>query len=416
MVRWAALAAVALATTASAQKEQWLNYHVNREGRGFRYLTLTKEPPPNVKLPKLDSQPYFAHWETPMDPAGRWLCLDRSKKSGLYDRVYFDTTGNGRLDDKTAVGTARTDRYSAYFEPVRVVFKGEDGPVTYHLVLRFAQYDSGNPNLYSSSGGYYAGKVDIGGKKRNVELIDENVNGTFNDRGAQMSDCDCVTVEGDKVGQHYLGKMLEVDSQFYEVEVARDGAFIKLKKAENVVLGQVRVPETISEFVAFGPNGHFVRKPAKGAFTLPAGKYRIEQWEINRKDDKGAAWQLSAYNFNDSARFTVDAAKPASLEVGEPMRAVMEAQLPGSRPGSSTTSKDITFSLRFLGHYGETLQIMKGNERPARAEADAHQPRRGLPAHQYLPVWVRWRLFALMARAQNGPTSHHCHRRLCQPL
>ena len=116
--------------------------------------------------------------------------------------------------------------------------------------------------------------------------------------------------------------MLEVDGQFYQIEVARDGAFIKLQKAENVVLGQVRVPETISEFVAFGENGHFVRKPAKGEFTLPVGKYRIQEWKIDRKDDKGAAWELSAYNFNDSARFEVAADKPVSLEVGEPMRAV----------------------------------------------------------------------------------------------
>ena len=107
-----------------------------------------------------------------------------------------------------------------------------------------------------------------------------------------MGDSDCVTVEGDKVGERYLGKLLEVDGQFYQIEVARDGAFIKLQKAENVVLGQVRVPETISEFVAFGENGHFVRKPAKGEFTLPAGKYRIQEWKIDRKDDKGAAWEL----------------------------------------------------------------------------------------------------------------------------
>jgi hypothetical protein len=207
-------------------------------------------------LPKLNARPYFAHWTTPLDPAGRWLCLDRTKRSGLYDRVYFDTTGTGRLDDKSPVGTSHSDQYSASFEPVRVVFKGEDGPITYHLILRFMQYGDNDANLMSSSGGYYAGKVDIGGKKRHVELIDENVNGTFNDRAANMSDCDCVTVEGDKVGQHYLGKMLEVDGQFYQIEVARDGAFIKLQKAENVVLGQVRVPETISEFVAFGENGH----------------------------------------------------------------------------------------------------------------------------------------------------------------
>ena len=66
-----------------------------------------------------------------------------------------------------------------------------------------------------------------------------------------MGDSDCVAVEGDKVSPRHLGKMLEVDGQFYNIEVARDGAFIKLQKAENVVLGQVRVPETISEFVAY---------------------------------------------------------------------------------------------------------------------------------------------------------------------
>jgi hypothetical protein len=364
MVEWGALAAMAATTTTLAQKEQWLDYHVSREGRGYHYLTLTTNPPPNVKLPNFNSTPYFALWKTPLDPAGRWLCLDRTKKSGLYDRLYLDTTGNGRLDDKTAVGTMRSDQYSAYFEPARVVFKGEDGPITYHLGLRFSQYGAGDVNCYASSAGYYAGRVDIGGKKRRVELIDGNVNAAFNDRGAEMGDCDYLTVEGDKVGQRYLGKLLEVDGQFYQIEVARDGAFLKLQKAENVELGQVRVPETITEFVAFGENGHFVRKPAKGGFTLPVGKYGIQTWTIDRKDDKGAAWQLMAYGANDSSRFEVAAAKPASLEIGEPMRAVMEVQEPTARPGAREATKQLSFSLQFKGRYGETLQIMKGNQRP----------------------------------------------------
>ena len=55
------------------------------------------------------------------------------------------------------------------------------------------------------------------------------------------------------------------------------------------------------------------------------------------------------YNFNDSARFEVAAAKPVSLEVGEPMRALMETQEPSSRPGSTALAKQIAFSLRFQG-------------------------------------------------------------------
>ncbi len=365
MVKWGGMAAmVAAAIPALAQKEQWLDYHVSRDGRGYRSLSLTTNPPPNVKLPKFSAQPYFAQWTTPMDPAGRWLCLDRTRKSGLYDRVYFDTTGNGRLDDQTPVGTTHSDQYNAYFEPVRVVFKGEDGPITYHLVFRFAQYGPGEPDLMVSSGGYYAGKVDIGGKKRQIELIDENVNGTFNDRSAAMNESDGVMVDGDKVGERRLGKLLEVDGQFYQIEVARDGAFVKLQKAENVKVGPVRVPEAIIEFVAFGENGHFVRKPSKGEFTLPVGQYRIEDWKINKKDARGAAWELSAYGFNDTARFEVFAGKPVSLEVGEPMRAVLEIQKPMAQPGLKVATNELTFSLRFEGRYGESLQIMKGRERP----------------------------------------------------
>jgi hypothetical protein len=179
-----------------------------------------------------------------------------------------------------------------------------------------------------------------------------------------MSGSDCVIVEGDPVGQRYLGKLLEVDGQFYQIEVARDGAFIKLQKAENVALGQVRVPEAISEFVAFGANGHFVRKPSKGEFTLPAGQYRIADWKINRKDDRGAAWELSGYGFNDSARFEVAAAKPVSLEVGEPMRAVMEIGEAIAPPGTKQTGGDHIISLRFQGHYGEMLQVLKDGQRP----------------------------------------------------
>ena len=362
--KWGAVGALALATTASAQKEQWLDYHVNREGRGYVFLGLTTNRPPNVKCPDFNSQPYFAQWTTPMDSAGRWVCFDRTRKSGQYDRVYFDTTGNGRLDDKTPVGTMQRDQYSATFEPVRAVFKGEDGPITYHLIFRFMQYGDGEAQSYASSAGYYAGKVDIGGMKREIELIDENVNGTFNDRGPDMSDADGVAIDGGKLGERRLGKMLEVDGQFYQVEVARDGAFIKLQKAENVKLGQVRVPEAISEFVAYGENGHFTRKPAKGEFTLPVGEYRIQSWKINRKDARGAAWELSGSGFNDSARFEVAAGNPVVLEVGEPMHAALRIARPVTGPDMRVPTNQLTFNLGFEGRYGESVQIMKGNERP----------------------------------------------------
>ncbi len=345
------------ATAALAQKEQWLEYHTSREGRGYRWLELTKQAPTNLVLPKLNGEPYFARWSTPMDPSGgRWLCFDRKTKSGPYDRMFIDSKGDGHLDTAGPITTTQLDQYSAYFQPAKFVFKGEDGPISYHLVVRFMSYEGGDTRALAESGCYYGGDVDLGGKKRQVQLFDGNANGTFNDMGTEPSDCDRVSVANDKVGEHFLAKMIEVDGQFFKVEVARDGAFIKLQKAQDLEFGQVRVPESITELVAFGENGHFVRRPVKGQFSLPAGSYRVYQWTIDRKDKKGAAWQIEGSGLNESAKFEVAAGKPADVQLGEPIQVVMTA---------TDRTNQVGFNLNFTSKHGESIQIMKGNQRPA---------------------------------------------------
>jgi hypothetical protein len=356
MVRWAGAAGLVMAATAFAQPEQWLQYHISGEGRSYRWLEITTNAPAGVALPKLGSQAYFARWTTPLDPSGgRWLCFERTRKSGPWNRVFVDRNGNGRLDDEQAVVATRTDEYSAYFEPLRLRFKGEDGPLTYHLVVRFMKYDNDEVRLLAWSGCYYAGKVDLGGKKRLVTLVDGNVNGVFNDIDPNPFECDRILVDGDKVGERFLGRMLELDNTLFALEVARDGAALKIKKAENVTFGQVRVPEGISDLTVVGKNGHFVRKPAKGESTLPVGNYRIQAWSMSRKDSKGALWKLSGSDLGEFGTFDVTAGKPATVEVGEPVRPVL----------SATEAKGtVAFGLRLKGRLGESVDLEKDGQRP----------------------------------------------------
>jgi hypothetical protein len=350
------LAGMIFAGTAFAQTEQWLEYHTGTEGRAYHPLQLTTNPPPGVALPKLNAPPYFARWLTPMDPAGgRWMCFDRTRKSGPYDRLFIDSNGNGRLDDKSPI-PARLDSYNAFFPPVPVVFKGEDGPISYHLVFRFYKYENNPAQLLASSAGWYEGMVNFDGVKKRVQLIDGNVNGTFNDLAPNPYDSDRIQVEDDKTDERFLGKMVEVDGKFFKIEAARDGAFVKVQKAENVALGQVHVPENISEFAAFGENGHFVRKPVNGEFTLPAGGYQIFRWTINRKDEKGAAWTLSGYDFPKTNGFTVAADKTALLEIGEPVQAELKAV--------ENANRQITFNLSFKGRQKESIEMLRDGQRP----------------------------------------------------
>jgi hypothetical protein len=353
---WAALVAAGLATTASAQPEQWLEYHTSREAKAYRWLEVTTNAPAGVALPKLNASPLFARWATPMDSAGgRWLCLDRTRKSGICDRLFIDSNGNGRLDDDPPANTAERTDSTAQFDAVRVRFKGEDGPIAYHLGFRFYKYSSGEERVLVESAGWYEGMIKIGDKKRRIELIDGNVNGAFNDQSMTPADCDRVVLDDDTAGQRYLGRMLEVDGQLFRLEVARDGAFVKVQKAEGIVFGQVRMSETITEFAAVGPNGHFVRKPVKGEFTLPVGQYRINRWEIGRKDDKGATCTLTGSGFNETANFSVAADQPAKVDIGEPVRGLLQ---------TSEAAGEVTFNLRFQGRTGESIQMLRGGERP----------------------------------------------------
>ena len=61
-----------------------------------------------------------------------------------------------------------------------------------------------------------------------------------------------------------MGNYIEIDDTLYRTEIARDGAYIKLTKAEDVEFGNVRLSETITEFSAGGENGLFTLKPEKG--------------------------------------------------------------------------------------------------------------------------------------------------------
>ena len=264
-------------------------------------------------------------------------------------------TATGRLDDETQV-SAKLDSYNSYFPAVPVVFKGEDGPVSCHLIFRFYKYDNNPAQLMVSSAGWYEGEVDFAGAKKRVQLIDANVNGAFNDMAASAYDCDRIQVDRDKVKERFLGRMVEVDGKFFNIEVARDGAFVKVQRAENLTFGPVRVPETISEFAAFGENGHFVRKPLKGEFTLPSGSYQIHRWTINRKDEKGLPWTMSGNDFPKEFRFMAAADKPAVLEIGEPASAVLKI--------NENTNRVMSFNLQFVGRQKESIELLCDGRNP----------------------------------------------------
>ena len=352
-----------LASTARAQDEQWLQYHSEREAQRIvgdmrtLNLTLLSGRPQSVELPEFKcDEPFFVSWSTPMVASGQlWIAVDRSAEKGRWDQLYIDSNVNGHLNDETPVKAYRTEQYYTYFGPVKVVFEGEDGPLTYHLNFRF--YESGDTQrLYVSSGGWYEGDITVAGAKKYCVLIDYNANGTFNDKSINYGECDRIRI-GEKGTQDtgYVGNYTEIDNVLYNIEIARDGAYIKLSKADDVKFGTVRLPDTITEFATGGENGLFTFKPENGTGSLPVGKYRINSWTIERKDEKGRNWELRGRAFSARGEFEINEGTETPLEIGEPVTGELRVSL-------NAETENYEFEKSVRGRLDEYVSLTRGGQ------------------------------------------------------
>jgi hypothetical protein len=347
---------------ATAQEEQWLQYRSATQARQIvgdmssQYKEPTSTPPAGIKLPSFTGdKPLFVLWETPMAKSGKvWMAFDKSSKNGQYDRLYFDANVNGDLADETALAPARRESNQAYFGPAKVVFEGEDGPITYHLDLGL--YASPNQTYCTvAPAGWYEGPITVGGVKKHCVLIDFNVNGTFNDKSGSSGSCDRIRIgPQDSRDSRFIGNYIEVDDKLYRTEIARDGAFIVLKDAADVPYGTVRLADTITSFSAGGENGQFIRKPDKGVLKLPVGSYRMDYWSITKDDGKGSKWELQGRG-GSSSTFTVTADKETTLAAGEPVYSMVSYNQSGG---------SFTFSQRLQGRQNEQITLLRNGSQP----------------------------------------------------
>jgi len=359
---FAGLLVTAMAVVA-VEEEQWLQYRWARDSRriirdmGREVLDMTEDKPAGVELPELvGATPLFGFWRTPMVSAGRlWIAVDNSKKYGPYDRLYIDSDGDGDLKDETAAEPYRTDNNRSSFGPVKVILEGEDGPITYHL--NFDVYTRrGGRQLYVTSGGWYDGTITVGGAKKQCVIIDRNANGTFDDKSEHREQSDRIRIGKDvKRDTRFVGNYVQVDGVLYELEIARDGAYVKLSKADDVKYGKIVLPKTISELAVGGENGLLYAELENGAARLPAGKYVVDHWAIDREDKDGVKWTLKGQNYGtNSNAFEVAAGAVVSLSVGEPIISTLEVQ---------HKQNNYSFRQNLTGQLGERIEILRRGRR-----------------------------------------------------
>ena len=350
------------AVAAAPAHVQWLRYCTYREASrvvgdvsAATAQILTKAPEglaiPEFKHP----EPLFAKWSTPMAESGYvWLAFDRSRKRGQYDRLIADSNGNGSLADDEPTKAFSAHEYGAQFGPVRIVFQGKDGPVSYHLHADL--YNQRNYRRLSvASACWYEGSVKLAGKTWRCQVVDYNSNGTFDDTSADFGKTDRIRLgQGDDFKTYFAGKYIHVDGKLYEASVAHDGAFVAFTPRTDVPVGTVRLTAQVTRFSAGGENGLFHIESSHGSGQLPAGTYRVYGWELERKDKSGALWKAEGKQLRDS--FAVREDEETVLEVGEPLIASVKA---GRRGGG------YQFEQQLRGKLGESVSLTRNGSRPS---------------------------------------------------
>lgn len=356
------LVTVLLAFIARVQGRQQLQYRSSRDARkivgglGYQRLGLTAEKPEVMNLPDFKERyPLFFKWSSPMAQSGHlFIAIDCTDHNGSHDLLYIDTNGDGNLKDETVIHAYRTNSRYTYFGPVKITLENEESPITYHL--NFQLYDYGPRTLLVHSGCWYEGTITVEGVKKQCMLIDYNANGTFNDKSLESNKSDRIQIgtKGKKKA-FFVGNYIEIDDKIYRLEATRDGASIKLAAADDVAFGKIQVPEMITEFAAAGENGLFMRKPDNGIVELPLGKYRINRWSIERKDNAGNNWKLDGSGFSEKGIFEVKKTEEIKVTIGEPIISSLDVQI---------RSETLYFRLNMEGQLDESITITRNGARP----------------------------------------------------
>ena len=350
-------------STAVFSSPQWLRYSNSDNARDIvggntNNVELAKEKPEGLVLPKLNSDDVrFAIWNHEMaGKKARQIILDRQKKYGKYDIMYFDSDGDGSISDSEKYQGKRSDEYRVNFYGIPVLFETEDGMVTYHLNFYYYSYRADYERLYVQNGCWYEGMVDFGGVKSKCVLVDYNLNGSFNDISDSFNS-DRIII-GDSIIKYetQVGKYLEYDNKLYNLQIAKDGAFIEMTSAGDVAYSQLEIPVQVDSIVCCGINGLFKRENiTNGKISLPVGRYKVKSWHTNAKDDSGTKWEMGATWYSNDNEFDIQENASAKLDIGKAVYSTLSV---------SQNNGTFYFNHQLSGNNGESVSMTKSGRQP----------------------------------------------------
>lgn len=227
------------------------------------------------------------------------------------ERLRVDVDGDGTLD---------------------ALVEGEEGFVTLTQTAadgRVTQYSARLTRTAGQPWHYTFGSVRTGEfRGTKLQLVDQNLNGRFDDFGEDA------LVVGRDVAASFLSRVVSIEGQLYELEVASDGTSCTLSPhlGESGVLdlgGAFRSQAKLHAAIVVSDDGRnsFSVARATGGLRVPAGAYRLHSGQIVLSDAH------ATIKGGSRSRFEVASGAIVRPEWGGPVRAEFAVQRDGDQLG-----------------------------------------------------------------------------------
>lgn len=314
---------------------------------GAQLLDISMTPPAgDWKLPAFNaSQPIYAF--IALGEEKRLIIFDKKDKADVfYGRLYVDANTNNDLTDDPPIDgeSNKEDQFSsARFPAVDTNIRINGRSFPYSFTLEANRFEEPGRSFKESScfilktNCVYQGRFELDGNTYTCWLSDANADGRF-DNFVETQDLPDLP-GGDRL---YLADQPSI-KQFNKTVLSDhlvlvDKLFrVSVNIAENnmtfmpvtTATAKINVPvrsEHLTLHTVDKASVIVMYRPAEEA-PIPPGDYRLMDYLINRKDEKGDEWIIEAKGTNDTPTFAVTESEAPALTFGEPYVPTVVAKL-----------------------------------------------------------------------------------------
>jgi len=359
-----ALCAAAIPALAIEVPLTYMRYSDMADSDSFRPwggspLDPAKTPPTGeCKLPAFNaSTPLYVI--EPLGDEQRLFVFDKiSNSDACHNRMYFDSNGDGNLNDETAIDGVVQPQDQVTF----VIFPAVDtsirvGECKLPFSFRVTAYlVSGEdvPYFNLTVDCAYQGTFALKEKNYTIWLSDSDGDARFDgmasfadgqapttggiptvypqgDR-AYITDA-AMTTTGDRI---VLSNKLVLGEELFDLAINIPDKRLTLTPV-TAPLAKLTLPvqaERVSLYTSDKQHVINMYRPALEV-PIPTGDYRLLDYRVSRQDDKGANWAVEALGTPDCSIVTVgNSGEPASMVFGEPYVPTVNAQLKPMEPSA----------------------------------------------------------------------------------